>query len=264
LKSHQTAAYEIMVVSEKEKLKRNNGDMWQTGKVISSRTRYVPYQGKPLQSMTTYYWKVRVWDEQGNRSPWSKVANWNMGMLEAGDWQNAKWISSSGIIKNVEPDVVPFSHWIWHPRVKELNREVFFRRIVDLDSTTAFIRLDITAYHNYRLFVNGKLLGNVNREWNTPTTAHYQLYRKRNLNPGKNVIAVQASSRQGPGVLIYGIKRIKNDKNERLKLDWNLKRTIAKANYSIHTDAIKKSHSISVEQKQKLKTHEFINLLKQK
>jgi len=39
--------------------------------------------------------------------------------------------------------------------------------------------------------------------------------------------------------LIVEFQRLKNDENKRLKLEWNLQRTISKINYRIHTDAIK-------------------------
>jgi hypothetical protein len=39
--------------------------------------------------------------------------------------------------------------------------------------------------------------------------------------------------------LIQEYKRLKKEENDRLKLDWSLQRTLAKVNYSIHTDAIK-------------------------
>jgi len=39
--------------------------------------------------------------------------------------------------------------------------------------------------------------------------------------------------------LIKEFQRLKKDENERLKLEWNLQRTLAKVNYRIHTDAIK-------------------------
>jgi hypothetical protein len=39
--------------------------------------------------------------------------------------------------------------------------------------------------------------------------------------------------------LIREFQRLKTDENDRLKLDWNLQRTLAKVNYHIHTDAIK-------------------------
>jgi len=39
--------------------------------------------------------------------------------------------------------------------------------------------------------------------------------------------------------LIVEFQRLKELENDRLKLDWNLQRTLAKVNYHIHTDAIK-------------------------
>jgi KilA-N domain len=39
--------------------------------------------------------------------------------------------------------------------------------------------------------------------------------------------------------LIVEFQRLKDEENDRLKLDWNLQRTLAKINYRIHTDAIK-------------------------
>lgn len=39
--------------------------------------------------------------------------------------------------------------------------------------------------------------------------------------------------------LIKEFQRLKEDESDRLKLDWNLKRTLAKVNYRVHTDAIK-------------------------
>jgi len=39
---------------------------------------------------------------------------------------------------------------------------------------------------------------------------------------------------------IKEFQRLKADENDRLKLEWNLQRTLAKVNYHIHTDAIQK------------------------
>jgi hypothetical protein len=41
--------------------------------------------------------------------------------------------------------------------------------------------------------------------------------------------------------LIKEFQRLKNEENDRLKLEWNLQRTLAKVNYHIHTDAIKEN-----------------------
>lgn len=40
---------------------------------------------------------------------------------------------------------------------------------------------------------------------------------------------------------IVEFQRLKEEENDRLKLEWNLQRTLAKVNYRIHTDAIKEN-----------------------
>ena len=55
-------------------------------------------------------------------------------------------------------------------------------------------------------------------------------------------IAFEFGSWLSPEFKLYLIKefqRLKDEENDRLKLDWNLQRTLAKINYRIHTDAIK-------------------------
>ena len=55
-------------------------------------------------------------------------------------------------------------------------------------------------------------------------------------------IAFEFASWISPEFKLYLIKefeRLKDEENDRLKLGWNLQRTLAKINYRIHTDAIK-------------------------
>lgn len=42
-------------------------------------------------------------------------------------------------------------------------------------------------------------------------------------------------------LLVKEYQRLKEDENDRLKLEWSLQRTLAKVNYQIHTDAIKEN-----------------------
>ena len=42
-------------------------------------------------------------------------------------------------------------------------------------------------------------------------------------------------------LLVKEFQRLKADENDRIKLEWNLQRTLAKVNYHIHTDAIKEN-----------------------
>ena len=57
-------------------------------------------------------------------------------------------------------------------------------------------------------------------------------------------IAFEFGSWLSPEFKLYLIKefqRLKDEENDRLKLDWNVQRTLAKINYRIHTDAIKEA-----------------------
>lgn len=57
-------------------------------------------------------------------------------------------------------------------------------------------------------------------------------------------IAFEFGSAISPVFKLYLIKefqRLKTDESDRLKLDWNLQRTLAKVNYHIHTGAIKEN-----------------------
>ena len=93
-RGQRQTAYRILVASTPELLEQDRADLWDTGKVGSDRTCHVAYGGKPLRSLQRCYWKVRVWDKNGQPSGWSEVSWWEMGMLSPNQWQ-AKWIRAS-------------------------------------------------------------------------------------------------------------------------------------------------------------------------
>ncbi|MCK4886583.1 MAG: alpha-L-rhamnosidase, partial [Planctomycetes bacterium] len=85
------SAYQVVVASCKDGLDENVGDLWDSGKVLSSQTNQIEYAGKELKSRQQCWWKVRVWDGDGKASAWSKAGSWKMGLLDKADWK-AKWI----------------------------------------------------------------------------------------------------------------------------------------------------------------------------
>jgi len=87
-------AYQVLVASTPELLAREKGDLWDSGKVESDRTIHVVYDGRPLTSRARCHWKVRIWDKQGNPTPWSAPAMWAMGLFEPADWGGAAWIGT--------------------------------------------------------------------------------------------------------------------------------------------------------------------------
>ena len=84
-------AYQILVASSAELLRKNSGDLWDSGKVLSAETVNIAYAGRPLASRQPCFWKVCLWDDQG-RVHWSETAGWTMGLLHADDWR-ADYIS---------------------------------------------------------------------------------------------------------------------------------------------------------------------------
>ena len=88
------SAYRILVASSPEKLAADRGDIWDSGKVHSSRSIQVDYAGPPLSSRQSCNWKVRAWDGSGEASSWSAPARWTMGLLRPEDWPG-RWITAN-------------------------------------------------------------------------------------------------------------------------------------------------------------------------
>jgi alpha-L-rhamnosidase len=103
------AAYQILVASTPEILAKDQGDLWDSGKVVGDRSIQVEYSGKPLVSGSECHWKVRVWEEKpetGNLKPeketvtaWSGPAQFVTGKMKPEDWQG-QWIGASADTKH--------------------------------------------------------------------------------------------------------------------------------------------------------------------
>ena len=66
-------AYQILVSSEKELADNNIGDVWNSGKVNSSKSSGIEYAGEALKPNTSYYWKIRIYDKNNRLSEYSVV-----------------------------------------------------------------------------------------------------------------------------------------------------------------------------------------------
>ena len=92
LKGQRQIAYQIVVASSKEKLKKGDFDIWDSGKQESAESVLVDYAGPSLQSTKDYYWQVRTWNQDDKVSSWSEVGYWGMGLRNE-EW-TAHWISA--------------------------------------------------------------------------------------------------------------------------------------------------------------------------
>lgn len=82
--------YRILAATGEDLLDKEYGDLWDSGIVESREAFGIVYQGEKLKSREIIYWKVKVWDQDGNDLGWSGNASWEMGLFED-DWQG-QWI----------------------------------------------------------------------------------------------------------------------------------------------------------------------------
>jgi alpha-L-rhamnosidase len=69
--------YHILVASSEEKLAANEGDLWDSGRVMTYKNK-VEYKGKPLGSLQKCYWKVRVFGNYWSPTLYSEPATFQM------------------------------------------------------------------------------------------------------------------------------------------------------------------------------------------
>jgi len=91
-RNQRQSAYQILAASSTDLLAQDTGDLWDSGRVTTNETIEIPYQGRQLKSAEQVFWKVRVWNQDGNGSAWSEPAGWEMGLLSAENWQ-AQWLN---------------------------------------------------------------------------------------------------------------------------------------------------------------------------
>ena len=164
-RNQRQTAYRVLVSDSPERLQKEQGTFWDSGKQSTDQSLLVPYAGKPLQAAKQYFWTVMVWDKAGNPSAWSSVAHWRMGLPTAADWGKAQWIglekmdSAKRVVPAVEfgntleaqhnrPDLVTAKNVL-----PQFRKEVVVKKSVK--SATAFV----SGLGHFELFLNGKKVG---------------------------------------------------------------------------------------------------------
>jgi len=148
-RGEKQTAFQVLVATSSDLLNKNQGDLWNSEKQKSEQSILVKYAGKPLETGVHCYWKVRVWDKDGNLSKWSEPAQWSMGLLKPGDWK-AKWIGIDKTFTN-EDDTGQYRKLAARYLRKEFNVAKKIR------SATAYI----SGLGLYELYINGSRTGNM-------------------------------------------------------------------------------------------------------
>ncbi len=181
-RNEKQTAYHILVARTKALLEEGKADLWDSGKVTSSRSINVVYKGVRLTSGITCFWKVRVWDRSGAASKWSKAASWEMGLLKQDDWKG-EWIGDGKPVPD-DPEAM----------YKD-DPAPFFRREFSLEKEVESARLYISGLGYYEAYIHGARLGRqvLDPAWTVyDKRVFYSTYDvTAKLLKGENCIAVE-------------------------------------------------------------------------
>ena len=133
-RGERQTAYQVLVASSTpEKLDARRRATCGTAAASSPTVdRSCRYAGKPLGSHGACFWKVRVWDADGEPSPWSEPARWSMGAART---RATGRRSGSASTEASRRSICTDTNWIWFPEgnpaeaVPVATR--YFRRAID-------------------------------------------------------------------------------------------------------------------------------------
>ena len=205
------SAYRILVSGTEAGLHANTGDLWDSGKIASTDSNQVAYQGKPMNSGAAAFWKVQVWDQDGQPGDWSAPAHWSMGLLRAADWKG-KWIGrdETGVYKDPGSvyQVLERAHWIWdtpHTQATAPAGDRFFRATFLIPAGRKIARAlsVIGADDSADVYLNGEQIAA-----GSGAALPSAIDITQRVRAGENVIAVRATHARAdrPGGLIGGVR----------------------------------------------------------
>ena len=195
------SAYRVEVFSHVPNSGAATPDQWDSGHIATAVSNGVSYAGLKLQPSKRYFWRVQVWDKDGQPYPPSKTSWWETGLLDQSAWK-AKWIGyespelhslrSSGAlwITNHETKVAPDQHTIHD-----------FRMPFRLEKTIRSVVLYTTGQDTVAAWVNGATVMSAQ-----PLSPWKQMpwmtYERRDITsqvqPGQNLLAIQITHYEIP------------------------------------------------------------------
>ncbi len=193
-------SYQIVVAPSEEELE-NDEFIWDSGKVSSSQSQHVTYEGKDLQAGKEYFWKVRSWIKDEHKvSVWSEPETF-FTAPSSEDFQ-AEWI---GAITR-EKSNLPESRDFHTPTIKKEKRQELIDAVDSLATRSIMLRKEfkpekdiknaqvfISGLGHYELTINGEKIGNSEFAplWSDyDKTVFYNIYDVTKLLQEENAIGV--------------------------------------------------------------------------
>lgn len=167
-------AYEIIVGTDSLTTAKGKGNQWDSGK-IHTEPSLAAYAGSSLEPFTKYFWRVKIWDENGIASKWSPISSFETGMMNIRNWQG---------------------DWISDTRDIDLKPAPWFRKDFSAIKTIQSARAYIAVGGLYELYINGEKVGNHRLD---PT---YTRFDRRILYVAHDVTKMLREGKNAVGVLL--------------------------------------------------------------
>jgi alpha-L-rhamnosidase len=220
------SAYYLLLSDDSLLLNKNIGNIWDTRKVKSEQSINVLYDGVALEPGKEYFWKVRVWDKEGEASEWSYKASFVTALFDRKDWSGAQWIGYEEIPDSLilVPGVEP-----WDKDVKNLAlqraRVPLFRKEFDIKRDIKSAYLFVSGLGHYKAYINGQ---QVSDDFLSPGWTDYKktcLYNTYDITVhllnGKNAIGV---------IVGNGFHNNNNERYKKLLITYGMPKMIALIN----------------------------------
>jgi alpha-L-rhamnosidase len=182
------SAYEILVAIDVKNLRPGKAGAWDSGRVSSSESVNIAYDGAAIRPQQRYAWKVLTWDNKGKQTASAPV--WfETGLMTAADWK-AQWITPKDPAAEQELSAI---RWIWLANSDAMHvpsaTPAYFVYHLHLDARPNTASLHVLARGQFIARVNGQTTGHHN-EWGAFDREEITSL----LQPGNNEIEIDVIS----------------------------------------------------------------------
>ena len=210
------SAYQIQVALTPEDLKSSKRLVRDSGKTNSGRSVLVTIDALELKPAQTYFWKVKVWNQDSQESEWSETAVFKTGLFQESDWKNAQWIGYEDLAAG--KIMVPGVHGNGDKLGEKcIDRPVvpLFRKEFEVAKKVREATLYISGLGHYEASLNGQKVGN---SFLAPGWTNYDrtvLYNSYDVTPmlrkGHNVLGA---------IVGNGFYNINRERYRKLVIAW--------------------------------------------